>query len=63
MAYSQDDITTLKQAISTGAQRVRYADGREVWYRNLDDMLATLQIMSGEVAGTRPARQHSVAGF
>lgn len=62
MAYQASDIDTLKAAIATGAQRVRFADHREVYYRTLDDMFAVLQFIEEEVNG-KSGRLHSVAGF
>lgn len=62
MAYTTKDVATLKRAIASGAQKVRFADGREVTYRSLADMRSTLAEMQAEVTGTaRPAR--FVAGY
>lgn len=59
MAYSQTDIDALKDAIATGARKVKFGSGpdsREVEYRTLSEMLATLAIMQPEVTPTaRPA--------
>lgn len=64
MAFTSDDIDTLKTAIATGALRVRYADGREVTYRTLAEMRETLRMMNGEVAGSPGSSSRSfVAGF
>lgn len=56
MAWTQTDIDALKAAIATGALKVRYADGREVVYRSLEDMRAILNDMEAEVspASVRP---------
>ncbi len=62
MAYTAGDITALKEAIGSGALRVRYADGREVLYRSLAEMRQILNMMEGEVNG-RNAQRTSVAGF
>jgi hypothetical protein len=40
MAYVQSDLDALEKAIATGAAEVRYADGRTVRYRSLQDMRA-----------------------
>ncbi len=64
MPYAQKDIDTLKMAIATGAQKVRFADGREVTYRSLDDMRSTLAEIQVEVLGPASARPvRLVAGF
>ncbi|GJE27957.1 hypothetical protein LKMONMHP_2819 [Methylobacterium organophilum] len=64
MPWSQSDIETLKMAIATGTSRVRFADGREVFYRSLADMRSTLEQITREVLGpsaSRPLR--IVAGY
>jgi hypothetical protein len=38
MIWTQADLDAVKQAIALGAMKVRYADGREVTYRSLDDL-------------------------
>lgn len=53
MAYTEQDIIALKQAIATGANRVEYHD-KVVWYRTLADMLRILKIMTREVYGYVP---------
>jgi hypothetical protein len=63
MAFSSDDIATLQTAIATGALQVRYADGRQVTYRSLPEMLQTLQIMKGDVEGSSGNSRSFVAGF
>jgi hypothetical protein len=63
MAFAQSDIDTLNAAIASGALKVRYADGREVTYRSLDEMLKTLKIMQGDVAGPSGTSRSFVAGF
>lgn len=49
MAYSQADIDALETAMGTGALKVRYADGREVTYRTLDEMERLLGRMRASV--------------
>lgn len=63
MAFTTDDIATLKAAVATGALKVRYADGREVTYRSLDEMLKTLNMMNAEVGGPSGKSRSFVAGF
>jgi hypothetical protein len=64
MAFVQADIDTLKAAIATGASQVRYADGRQVTYRTLDEMLKALKMIDGEV-NPSPSKtsRSSVASF
>ena len=53
MAYTQSDIDALNAAIATGATLVKFgagADSREVRYRSLADMKATLADMIAEVS-------------
>lgn len=63
MAFSSEDISTLEAAIATGALRVRYADGRQVDYRSLAEMLQTLKIVKREVNGSSGTSRSFVAGF
>lgn len=62
MAYTQADIDALKDAIKTGALKVRYADGREVTYRSLTEMERILDSMETEVKGEAKIRT-SFASF
>ena len=43
--FSDEDIEALKKAIAKGVQTVSYGD-RSVTYRNLDEMMRTLQIVT-----------------
>lgn len=57
MAYTQNDIDTLKAAIATGALEVEFGAGpdkRRVKYRSLADMRATLADMMADVSPARP---------
>lgn len=63
MAYTQSDVDALKAAIASGALRVKFGSGpdsREVEYRNLSDMNATLAMMLAEVSPTTPRPRVSV---
>jgi hypothetical protein len=51
MAWTQADIDRLKEAIATGARKVRYADGRETEFRSLKEMWDTLARMESEASG------------
>jgi hypothetical protein len=48
MAYTQDQINTLKTAIANGQLRVRHGD-TEVLYRSLDEMMRLLSLMQSDV--------------
>lgn len=66
MAYTQDDIIALKAAIASGARKVKFGSGpdsREVEYRTLADMKATLAEMTAEIspAGSQPIRTSFVS--
>jgi hypothetical protein len=52
LAFTAADIAKLKEAIATGARRVRYADGREAEFRTLAEMRETLRMMEDEVSGS-----------
>jgi hypothetical protein len=59
MAATQSDIDALKEAIRTGAKKVRYESGgevREVTYRTLEEMRSILADMEAEFAGTPRSR-------
>ena len=62
MAFSADDIASLKAALATGALRVRYADGREVTYRSLGEMRQIIDMAESDT-GASSGRKHTVAGF
>lgn len=40
MAWQQVDLDRIEAAIATGVDRVKFADGREVQYRNASTMLS-----------------------
>lgn len=66
MAYTQDDIDALKAAIASGARRVKFGSGpdsREVEYRSLADMRATLADMLAEMSPARPSPVSYVEHF
>lgn len=51
MAYTQQQIDTLKAAIAEGALTVRYSD-KQITYRSLDEMMRILALMEREAAGS-----------
>ena len=48
MAFTQDQLTKLEQAIALGALKVRYSD-KEVVYQSLNDMCAIRDMMRREL--------------
>lgn len=46
---TKTDLAALEAAIATGATKVRYADGREVTYRSLAEMLRIRDMMKAEL--------------
>ncbi len=48
MAYTQTDLDNIKKAIATGALSVRI-EGKEVTYRDLNEMLRVQSLIEGEV--------------
>jgi hypothetical protein len=62
MAYTLADANTIKEAIASGAKRVKFSDGREVEYRTLEEMKKILEDILAEVAG-KPRPRVSLAKF
>ena len=62
MAFSADDIATLKSALASGALRVRFTDGRLVEYRSVAEIRQIIRMAEDDADGTS-YRAHSVAGF
>jgi len=48
MAWTLDDLNKLKDAIATGAKRVKYAD-KEVEYKSFDDMVKAKNLIESEL--------------
>lgn len=50
--WTSDDLQKLRSAyvnVATGAQKVRYADGREVTYHNPDQIAAAIRVVETAV--------------
>ena len=56
MAFSQTDLDAIQTAIASGVLRVRYADGREVTYQSLDDLLKAEKRILDAIARTSGRR-------
>jgi hypothetical protein len=58
MAWTQDDLDTLKAAYASGTLRVRFSDGKEISYPSGADLLARIRTVEVELAagitGERP---------
>jgi len=49
MAYTEQQIQALKDALATGARRVRFGD-REIEYRSIDEQKAAIATAEAELA-------------
>lgn len=49
MAWAQEDLDRIDRAISSNIRRVKYADGREVEYQSVREMLAARQVIKAEI--------------
>lgn len=58
MAYSQTDLDRLDAAIATGVLVMKYADGSQITYRSLDELLAA----RGRVAAALTAASSQTMG-
>lgn len=60
MPFTSADLTQVDAAIARGTQRVRFADGREVTYQSVADMLRARDLIAGELSvGGSPERSRS----
>lgn len=59
MAFSQNDVDTLKAAIASGVMLVKFADGRHVQYQSGADLRAALALAEAEVANAGGSRSSS----
>ena len=50
MAFSSADLDTIRTAIASGTMRVRFADGRELTYQSLDQLMEAEKRIAGAVA-------------
>lgn len=50
MAFTQDDLAKLDQAIKSGVRRVRFADGTEREYQSMKDMIAARALIKADIA-------------
>jgi len=51
-------ITNLTKAISKGTLRAKAADGKEHWYRSVDQMIKARQLLENDLSKlTKPTRK------
>ena len=48
MAFTAADVEAIERAIARGETKVRFADGREVTYRTVEDLLRARSAMQAE---------------
>ncbi len=54
--FTADDIAALKLALATGVSEVRYADGRQVKYRSLDEIRQVILMAQADIAPSTESR-------
>jgi hypothetical protein len=54
--FTADDIAALKLALATGVSEVRYADGRLVKYRSLDEIRQVILMAQADIAPSTESR-------
>lgn len=52
MAFTAADLSAIETAIATGALRVRYADGREVTYQSVEDLIRVRGLIQSDIAAS-----------
>lgn len=52
MSFQIGDDALLESAIKQGALRVRFSDGREVTYQDMDAMIRALALIQSEISKT-----------
>lgn len=56
-AFSQADLDRLNRAIASGALSVSYDDGRNVRFRDLDELLRARAIVERSLGAAAPVRK------
>lgn len=62
MAWTLDDLNKLKDAIATGAKRVKYAD-KEVEYNSFDDMVKAKNLIESELGLNSGQKRRSYPSY
>lgn len=47
--YTASDLVQIRSCIASGVLRTRFADGREVMYQSLDQLLAAEKVIAAQV--------------
>lgn len=58
MSWTQDDLDALRGAIAKGVTKLRNAQGEEVTYRSMDEMMRLRAEMERQLAPKASVRQH-----
>ena len=59
MAFTQDDLTAINDAIATGELEVQFADGKRVRYRSINELMRAKQHIENSIStadGKAPRR-------
>jgi hypothetical protein len=59
MAFTQEDIEAIDEAIATGVLEVQFADGKRTRYRSINELERAKYHIEGEITkalGKRPRR-------
>lgn len=49
MAFTQDDLDVINDAIATGELEVQFADGKRVRYRSVEQLMKAKQHIENEI--------------
>jgi len=65
MAWTSADLATIEAAMtsSAGVAKLRYADGREVTYRTVDEMARARDLIKQSIAATAGRSMSTFAKF
>lgn len=47
MAFTQEDLDSIREAIATGEKSVTFADGKAVTYRSMAELVKAEQLIAG----------------
>jgi len=60
MAFTQQDLAAVQQAIATGELTVRTANGQSVTYRSIAELKEARNLIEADMAAQSAARQSRV---
>ncbi|KKC24860.1 hypothetical protein WP12_16625 [Sphingomonas sp. SRS2] len=63
MAYSENDLTTIRSHIASGVMKVRFADGREVTYQSTDALMAAERVIASQLNVATGVRRKRFAAY